>query len=193
MSPPGDFYSSNSVGASGSSSIPDGTLFKYQSGDWKTTYLNAPADIVRKVQAKISSMLMIRSHTETIEGVVGNVDAYLGAPANFSVEMTVQVKNGLGYANVDDPASIIDNAVYQVVGVLPTHTVPSFQLPGNAAQKTGQPGSGGENVDTRSFLQRAQDALSNITSKTGFGLGLLAVGLIIGIILVAQAGAMGRE
>jgi hypothetical protein len=173
------------------SDFPQGTFFNYHSGDWKTNYFHGPAEIVSEVQQKISGQIAIKSHKESIAGIVGNVDAYLGAPALFGIDLTAQVDNGLGFGAIDDAGKIIGHAVYEVTGMLPTFTITSVQLPGGSSQSTGEPdpskGSGGSADNSSNPFQSLEDFFSGLTSKASLWLMLVSIGLIAGIILVSQA------
>lgn len=173
------------------SNFPNGTLFNYHSDDWSTTYFHGPTEIVSEVQQEIYGQVSIKTHKEAIKGIVGSVDAYLGAPAAFAIDLTAMVDNGLGFGSIDDAASIINHAVYKVTGRLPTSSVPSVQVPGGTSQDTGQP-SGAPNSKSASDssaspFQSLEDFFSSLTSKASLWLMLVSIGLIAGIILVSQA------
>lgn len=174
------------------SDFPQGTLFNYHSDDWSTTYFHGPAEIVSEVQQEIYNQIAIKTHKESIAGIVGSVDAYLGAPAQFSIDLTAAIDNGLGFGSIDDAASIINHAVYKVTGRLPTSSVPSYKVPGGGATDTGQPTGAPNSKDTsntsnQSIFASLEDFFSGLTSKASLWLMLVSIGLIAGIILVSQA------
>ena len=177
--------------------IPTGTLFTYKSSDWKTNYFTTTGDIVNQVAALLAQNGMtIRDHTESVQGVVGNIDAYIGGPAQFSVVLTVQITGGTGYASIDDPASIIDHFVYQVTGTLPTHSVTDFTVPNSLSvggffgwvkslfsgkQSTGQPAPASTGF-----------SLSSITSSGTLWIGLVILGFVGALALIGYSGALKR-
>src|SRR5690349_18897249 len=165
--------------------IPTGTIFTYKSSDWSTNFLTSAQDIVSKVAAQLAAQGMtVRDHSESVNGVIGNIDAYLGGSASFTVTLTVQITGGMGYNKIDDPAAIIDHVVYTITGNLPTHSVTDYKVPDalsvttffdwikslfTGTKSTGQPSAGSASSGF---------SLSSITSTGTLWIALVVLGFI---------------
>jgi hypothetical protein len=117
--------------------VPDQSIVIYQ-GRWQTTYHTwSPMDVVRAVESALpGDGLTVRN-----EAVSAGTAAKMGlANIPFSVTLTIQVSNGMGYGDPNDILSIINHEVYAATGYMPlAGSITSVQVPGGSIAPTGQP------------------------------------------------------
>lgn len=159
--------------------VPDQSIVTY-TGSWTGGYFSSPSDVISAVSGALaSSSLVLRSQTFSASLLTQLGSAFGGSNA-FNVTLSVQVENGLGFASPDDVASIINNAVYQVTGTLPTSfSVPYVQAPGGSNAATGEPA--GSSASSGSSLS---SWFSGLTTGGAAAFGLAGIGIIVALVLV---------
>jgi hypothetical protein len=117
--------------------VPDQSVVIYQ-GKWQTTYTTwNPMDVVHAVEsALVGDGLVVRN-----EAVNAPTAAKIGlANIPFSVTLTIQVNNGLGFADPNDIIADINHEVYVATGYMPlAGSITSVAAPGGGPTPTGQP------------------------------------------------------
>lgn len=170
--------------------VSAGSLVTYQAKA-TSTFWSSPNDILAAVKADITAQGL---NVEDVQGTTGNIigetmDAITGSGFPFSVTMTVQTVGAFNQPS--DIQGIIDHAFYTETGQLPVaSSVPLVQDPnataakptGAATQQQASGGSGGTDpLGLGSFF-------NSVTSGTGLGLGLVALGIIAALVLMNQPG-----
>lgn len=164
--------------------LPDGTVFEYQSTDWSVTFASGPQEIISRVASNLQSKgLYVRANSYKTPSVLAQIYGDAVGSYKYSVDMQVQIENGVGFASVDDAASIIDHEVYVITGNLPTHSVPNFDQPNVAPglkEVCGQP-----NCDQNNPNRCLEDVITcwfkKLTLKGMYALaiiGLVAIGAV---------------
>ena len=123
---------------------------------------------------------------------------------NFSVQLELQVENGLGFAQPDDIRSVVDGAVVSEGGSVQSSSIPYQQTVGGTPAPTGQPTpspipttqrtgciAGTSNDLNGSFSLGCW--FSNLTSSGLSTVGMLAIVFIVGLILLTQTVHVSKE
>lgn len=166
--------------------IGQGSNLTYQ-GQWPANSTAFPADAIQQLVGSVSgdlagSGLAVRNFSTDAPSF--SAVLYNGF---YGVTITLQV-TGLGFNSVDDIISIIRHFVYQEAGVFPaSDSIPfvggsaTTQLPNpNApAPQSGQPG--------HSTLSSIGQALSGLASGSGWVIGLVGIGMVAAVLLIATA------
>lgn len=117
--------------------VPDQSVVVYQ-GRWTTTSSLGPMDVIRLVEAALASDgITVRN-----EQVSANTAAKLGLGSiPFSVTLTLQITNGMGFGDPNDIIADINHEVWVATGLMPlAGSITSVQAPADpSAQSTGQP------------------------------------------------------
>lgn len=164
--------------------VSSGSIITYQaklstpSFSWDT-----PASIEQQVASIIQgSGLIVEDSTITDPSFTDILISSTGAALPFG--MTLHIQTNSNWGAPDDIRSVVDNAIYQVVGNLPeSSTIPFVQdpnaktaTPTGAATQTQNSSSGGISDSIDKFLKSIQsDALI---------LGIAALGIIIGLVVL---------
>jgi hypothetical protein len=119
------------------------------------------------------------------------------SPITFTLQ--IQVDTGFDYGSEDDVASLVNHAIYQALGVLPSSfSIPRFQLPpsgsgSGSTVSTGQPGpnpNGTAPAATGCIAGTSNDLtggfsigcwFSNLSTKGLSTVGLLAIAVIVAV------------
>lgn len=130
-----------------------------------------------------------------IQGGFSLLNSLLGSP--FTITLTLQVQNGLGFASEADLMSIVEHYVQQESGndVL-SQSVPYIKNPGDATtQATGQANSATPNANAPGtqhvcgdpnwgFFDDPGQYLSCLSQKGLSSLGLVMIGLLVGVAFI---------
>jgi hypothetical protein len=174
--------------------IADQAIITYQ-GTWTLgSPWSGPQGVASTINAIIAILTAAGLVSRTTPATTGSTLTDLAQTADvgdktFSVTLSLQVENGMGFSSSDDAVSIIRNAVYQTVGSFPlSDSVPYVQNPGDtSSQATGQPGAAPKqpvNCATVSFFSDPAGWLSCAESKVTSGIMFVGIGLIAAIILI---------
>jgi hypothetical protein len=103
--------------AAPASGVPNGALITY-SGTWETTVQDSdPQDILRQVVSGLPGLKVLQQDIQV--GAGGYIAAAFEIGTQFSATLVLQVNNGMGFAQPQDAASIVDHQVYMVTGQMP--------------------------------------------------------------------------
>jgi hypothetical protein len=167
-------------------SVPNGAIVTYV-GTWPPgTYLGF-VDYTSAVFADLTAAGLV-----ILQNSGGPALALLTG-TSFSITLEIQVENGLGFASGDDLIAIIRNAVYQESGNFPiSDSMPYIQAPGAASTATGQPGTSAPATPacgdpSLTFASNPAAWFSCLTSKGLSTLGLVAIGIAVGAVLLFTA------
>ncbi len=164
--------------------VPAGSILTYNA-TFSTTYTSSLNDVLSSVgDALAPSGITIESQNFTEPDLLSMV-ADAATFSGFTVQGSMQVQVSGSYNQPNDVKSIIDNAIYQVTGSLPSSSSIS-QVNGTA---TGQPAASAST--TPSFLSGVSSWFSNLGTTSLFGVGLAFLAIVAGILLFATE--KGRE
>lgn len=172
-----------------SNPVPDGALLTY-TGTWPPGTYAGFADYTGNVFADLANAGL------PIKGVSGGFSAINSVLGNtFTIQLTLQVQNGLGFGDVNDVISIVRGFVYQEAGAFPlADSVPYVQTPGGAQTATGQPGQTTPKNTAHAcgdpswgFLDDPGQWVSCLTTKGLSSLGLVFIGLALALVLLFTA------
>lgn len=167
--------------------VPDMSIVYYE-GTWPQRAFSLPPSILKHVVNSLNSMGLAVRASEITSGVFGEA---IGSP--FNVRLTLEVENGLGFSTTDDVISLVRGAVYAEVGEFPTaDNVPRFKPPRGGVVTGGAPS---EAPREGCISGTSQDLngdfslscwFSNLTGKGLSTIGLLAIGALVGLVLIFQ-------
>ena len=171
------------------SGIPDGTILTY-TGTWTPTDTMGATSVISAVSSDLTGAgLPVRSSSNDA-GLLQNTEApFVLNLSPFHVTLTIQVQNGLGFAQISDVISIIRHWVFSETGAFPiSDTVPTMVLPntGNYPVDTGQPAPPQQPNNQQpgtglfdSLSKALGDMFTGTTSAIGI-VALIAIGGYIG-------------
>lgn len=141
-------------------------------------------DVLAEVSAALSrDGLVVKDSSSNATFLQTHSIPFFGASQEpFTVKLTLQVTNGLGFGSEKDIISIINHEVYQSTGRTPVaSSIPIVQNPGAGATPTGQPGV--HNTGTGQG-KSIFDSISSLFADSqvliiGIGLGLVVAVLMI--------------
>lgn len=158
-------------------------------GTWHGTFTQSADKVVNAVSAKLVEIGLV---TRTSSFDAGFWSTFTGP---FSVTLSLQVANGLGFTKTDDIVALIRHAVLGVTGEYPSSdSIPYVQVQGGDKVPTGQPGTPAGNAPKGCLAGTGNDALGNFSVSCWFSnlttkglstvgalvlVGLAAVGLIL--------------
>lgn len=176
--------------------VQNGDILTY-AGQWSTGGIfQTVSDLLQTVVKDLNNSGLAVRHSQVNQSV-GQVIGAAGWGGNFAVQIDLQVENGLGYAQPDDVRSIVDGYVVQEGGTVTGSSIPYVQsASGGGPVPTGQPGAdqttkqagciaGTSNDLTGSFSVGCW--FSGLTSSGLSTVGLLAIIMIVGLILLSKA------
>lgn len=177
--------------------VNNGDTLTY-TGTWVT---GAIAQTVNDLVSAVSSDLAaqgIAVRSSNVNQGLGNIFANLGVGGQFTITLTLQVENGLGFNSVEDVISIIRGAVYQESGQMPladsipyggpAGSTPTGQ-PVPTTPAAGSPGGTGCIAGTSNDLTGSWSIscwFSNLTTQGLSTVGMLVLIAIVGLILLSK-------
>jgi hypothetical protein len=118
--------------------VPDQSIVIYQ-GRWQTPAggMGGPMPVVRAIESALAND-GLTVHNESVNAPTAASLGFNNIP--FSITLTLQVTNGMGYGDPNDILSVINHEVYVATGAMPlAGSITSVQSPGGGQQPTGQP------------------------------------------------------
>lgn len=167
--------------------LNDGDQFTYVSSWTPSTDMIGvgvtPDTMIGEISADVASQgltVLKSSYNQSASAYLNAATLGTFTPEPFTVTLTVEVTNGVGFASQDDAASIINNAVYQRSNVLPVSSVPYV----NSSTATGEPTTPGASSTAASGVT---GFLSSLTTQGMWTLGAVAVAIVLGLVLINGA------
>lgn len=169
--------------------LANGQNFRYQSTDWSVTFAKGPQDIISEAASAIQvNGLHVRSNSYETPGILAQIEGDIVGSYKYSVDLLVQVENEVGFGSADDAASLIDHAVYEITGHLPTHSVPQIMdAGGKIIQTTGPDVKVPPDPNKKTWEDSIVEGFKNLTSKGMWALGLVGLGIVVALFLITQA------
>ncbi|SRR6266436_1237530 len=170
--------------------IDDQSILSYV-GTWQAGLVETPDSIVNNVVSALAGDGLTSRTAPVITSSLGTA-AFGG---QFTVKLSLQVQNGLGFADKNDAIAIIRHEVLQETGKYPSSdSIPLVQVPGGSATPTDQPGANDASSSPAGCIAGSSNDLtgsfsiscwfSNLTSKGLSTVGLLALVAIAAIGLI---------
>lgn len=165
--------------------IRDQAIIKYQ-GKWSATpRIPAPA-VINLVSAALSKDgITVKDSSNDAGFFQSNSIPFIGASEiPFTVNLTLQVSNGMGFSSENDVISIVRHDVFASTGVFPTaDSVPLIQNPNGIATSTGQPTVDQNQQPSGTSLI---DSITSLFSDTKFVVIGVGLGLLVAVLMITS-------
>lgn len=163
-----------------STPAPNGAILDYQ-GTWQSTFFTAPTQVLSAVISSLSRAgLAVRNQFGGAQvnscAIIATTIGLSGTP--FGVHLQLQVQNGVGFGDITDVESIIDSAVMDASGTLPS----SDSITSVCGVSTCQPAGGC--CQGPGFLDGVVKKVESLTTQSLWVIGLVAIAVIGGVILL---------
>lgn len=177
--------------------VPNGAVLTYvgtwQAGGFGGGFWQTTNQLISAVtQDLLAQGIAVR--TSSTDQSIGNIISGMGG-GQFNITMQVQVENGLGFNSSDDIVSIIRGAVYQETGQFPLSDSMPYDCSTGSCLATGQPVPTPTGQSSGCIAGTSNDLtgnfsiscwFSNLTTKGFSSIGMIAILVVVGLILLAK-------